>query len=41
MALHAWKLEFDHPMTGARMALEAAPPPDLEEFWNHVRNRSV
>lgn len=24
--LHAWKLEFDHPLTGRRMAFEAPPP---------------
>ncbi len=27
-ALHAWKLAFDHPRTGARLALEAPPPAD-------------
>jgi 23S rRNA pseudouridine1911/1915/1917 synthase len=26
MALHAWKLGFDHPVTGKRLALEEAPP---------------
>ena len=32
MALHAWKLEFVHPLTGETLALEAPVP----EFWqNH------
>ncbi len=26
MALHAWRLAFDHPITGARIALEEPPP---------------
>jgi 23S rRNA pseudouridine1911/1915/1917 synthase len=28
-ALHAWRLAFDHPRTGRRLALEAPIPPDL------------
>jgi 23S rRNA pseudouridine1911/1915/1917 synthase len=28
-ALHAWRLAFDQPMTGARIALESPLPPDL------------
>jgi 23S rRNA pseudouridine1911/1915/1917 synthase len=31
-ALHAESLEFDHPATGARMRLEAPPPPDFAPF---------
>jgi 23S rRNA pseudouridine1911/1915/1917 synthase len=27
--LHAWKLEFRHPVTGHRLAFEAAPPPEF------------
>jgi 23S rRNA pseudouridine1911/1915/1917 synthase len=30
-ALHAWKLAFEHPRTGRRLALEAAMPTDLME----------
>lgn len=29
-ALHAYKLEFDHPVTGARLTFEGAPPADLQ-----------
>jgi 23S rRNA pseudouridine1911/1915/1917 synthase len=29
-ALHAWRLAFEHPVTGASMAFKAAPPPDLQ-----------
>jgi 23S rRNA pseudouridine1911/1915/1917 synthase len=28
-ALHAWRLAFDHPVTGRRLTLVAPPPPDL------------
>jgi 23S rRNA pseudouridine1911/1915/1917 synthase len=27
--LHAWKLEFRHPVTGQRLAFEAVPPPEF------------
>jgi 23S rRNA pseudouridine1911/1915/1917 synthase len=30
-ALHAWKLAFDHPITGQALAFEAAPPADIEQ----------
>jgi 23S rRNA pseudouridine1911/1915/1917 synthase len=32
-ALHAWKLSLPHPVTGARVDLEAPLPPDLQAFW--------
>src|SRR5262249_12620908 len=32
-ALHAWRLELPHPMTGAPLEIEAPPPKDLEAFW--------
>jgi RluA family pseudouridine synthase len=32
VALHAWKLAFVHPRTGARVAVEAALPPDLSDL---------
>jgi 23S rRNA pseudouridine1911/1915/1917 synthase len=31
--LHAHRLALDHPVTGARVALECAPPDDLREPW--------
>ena len=30
-ALHAWKLAFEHPITGQDLAFEAAPPADIEQ----------
>jgi RluA family pseudouridine synthase len=35
-ALHAFKLEFTHPVTGARLAFEAPLPDDLTSFWNGI-----
>jgi 23S rRNA pseudouridine1911/1915/1917 synthase len=32
-ALHAAELELDHPMTGARVRIEAPLPGDLRAFW--------
>jgi 23S rRNA pseudouridine1911/1915/1917 synthase len=32
-ALHAARLELDHPMTGKRLVVEAPFPKDLQEFW--------
>jgi 23S rRNA pseudouridine955/2504/2580 synthase len=29
MFLHAWRLQFNHPSTGARIALQATLPPEL------------
>jgi 23S rRNA pseudouridine1911/1915/1917 synthase len=34
--LHAWKLAFDHPRTGARMHFEAPPPSDFKEAMRAV-----
>ena len=36
-ALHAWKIEFQHPRTLGPMALEAAPPADFVECLNALR----
>ncbi len=35
-ALHAWRLQFDHPATAAPMAFEAAPPGDFAAAWRWV-----
>jgi 23S rRNA pseudouridine1911/1915/1917 synthase len=35
-ALHAQRLAFDHPATGARVVLEAPVPDDLTSFWARV-----
>ncbi len=37
MFLHAWRLQFTHPATGERLALQAALPPELTHFLDHVR----
>ncbi len=36
MFLHAWRLQFDHPASGERVALLAPLPSELEAFVNHV-----
>jgi 23S rRNA-/tRNA-specific pseudouridylate synthase len=35
--LHAWRLAFDHPISGERIELEEPLPPDLEEALRRVR----
>lgn len=35
-ALHALKLEFDHPSTGLRLSFEAPPPEDLEGLFDWI-----
>jgi 23S rRNA pseudouridine955/2504/2580 synthase len=37
MFLHAWRLQFDHPASGERIALQAPLPADLQTFLNHAR----
>jgi 23S rRNA pseudouridine1911/1915/1917 synthase len=36
-ALHAWRLELPHPVTGAASRFEAPLPPDLAGFWEQCR----
>lgn len=36
MFLHAWRLQFNHPATGERVALLASLPSELHEFLVHV-----
>jgi 23S rRNA pseudouridine1911/1915/1917 synthase len=31
-ALHAWRVSLTHPATGARIVIEAPPPPDLQDL---------
>jgi 23S rRNA pseudouridine1911/1915/1917 synthase len=33
-ALHAWRLMFDHPITGVRLTLEARRPEDFQQLLN-------
>ncbi len=37
MFLHAWRLQFTHPATGERVALQAELPPELQEHIAHVQ----
>jgi 23S rRNA pseudouridine955/2504/2580 synthase len=41
MFLHAWRLQFNHPVTGVRVALEAPLPPDLQHFVDHAAATTV
>ena len=37
MFLHAWRLQFNHPASGERVALEAPLPNELEQHVSHVQ----
>ena len=37
MFLHAWRLQFNHPASGERLALQAELPPELQEHIAHVQ----
>jgi 23S rRNA pseudouridine955/2504/2580 synthase len=37
MFLHAWRLQFNHPVSGERVALNAELPPELQQFKDHAR----
>jgi len=39
-ALHAWRLAFDHPVTGERLAFEAPVPQDLRGLWEEVTGKA-
>ena len=36
MFLHAWRLQFNHPVSGERIELQAELPPELQQFLDHV-----
>ena len=38
MFLHAWRLQFNHPVSGERVALTAELPPELDEFLSTPAN---
>lgn len=40
MFLHAWRLQFDHPASGERIALQAPLPPELQNVIAHARQAS-
>lgn len=39
-ALHAWRIAFRHPATGAPLAFEAPVPADLRGLWERVTGRA-
>ncbi len=36
MFLHAWRLQFDHPVSGHRLQLQSNLPPELSAFLDHA-----
>ena len=38
-ALHAWKLEIDHPTSGKRMLFTADLPPDIQNLIDNLRKQ--
>ena len=41
MFLHAWRLQFNHPVSAERVELVAPLPPELDRFVHHVRPTST
>src|SRR5262249_29019707 len=39
LALHAARLDFDHPATGRRMTFSSSFPPDLAEWLQRIRRK--
>jgi len=37
MFLHAWRLQFNHPASGERVALQADLPLELSQYVQHVQ----
>ena len=37
MFLHAWRLQFNHPASGERVALQAELPAELQQYVQHVQ----
>ena len=40
MFLHAWRLQFNHPVTAERVALQADLPPDLKAYVDHAQHQT-
>ena len=40
MFLHAWRLQFTHPVSGQRVELKSAMPAELNSFVQHVQPNS-
>lgn len=39
--LHAWRVRFAHPLTGAQLELEAPPPPEIAELMQKIQSRNI
>ena len=40
MFLHAWRLQFNHPATAERIALQADLPPELKAYIHHAQHQT-
>ena len=40
MFLHAWRLQFNHPVTNERVALQADLPPELKAYIDHAPHQT-
>jgi 23S rRNA pseudouridine955/2504/2580 synthase len=40
MFLHAWRLQFNHPVSAERIALQADLPPQLKAYINHAQPKT-
>jgi len=38
MFLHAWRLQFNHPVSAERVALQAELPPELQQHIDRIRS---
>ena len=41
MFLHAWRLQFTHPVSGQRVELKSAMPTELQSFVQHVKPKPL
>jgi 23S rRNA pseudouridine955/2504/2580 synthase len=40
MFLHAWRLQFNHPVSAERVALQADLPPELKAYIDHAQHQT-
>lgn len=41
MFLHAWRLQFTHPVSGKRVELKSSLPPELQLYTNHAKPKTT
>jgi 23S rRNA pseudouridine955/2504/2580 synthase len=41
MFLHAWRLQFTHPVTGQRVELNSNLPPELQLYVHHAKSKAT